>query len=88
MQALKIWNEEKPPQLLEIELFEIENTFGVRMRFQANSVPLSTWESKEERLGRFFTKNMKAKVLSKDSGQIELTLTPSKEIKEISSQDR
>jgi len=88
LQALKLWSEDKPPELVEIELLEIEKDYGVRMRFKANGVPLENWKSKEERLGRFFAKNLTAKITSKDSKEIELTLIPNKQVTEISSEDK
>ncbi len=87
LKVLKLWDEEKPPQLLEIELLEIEKDYGICMKFKSNGVPLKSWKSKEERLGRFFAKNLTAKIVSKNSELIELTLIPNKQVTEISSKD-
>ncbi len=87
LQVLKLWNEESPPELLEIELLEISGEYGVRMKFRSKAVPLEIWKSKEERLGRFFAKNLTANISSKKDQEIELTLLPEKKLTEISGED-
>ncbi len=87
LQVLKLWSDDKPPKLIEIELLEIEQEYGIRLKFKPNGVPLENWKSKEERLGRFFAKNLKAEITSKSSNEIELTLIPNKQVTEISSKD-
>lgn len=74
LQALKLWNEEKPPQLKTIKLLEKEAGYGVEMRFETNGVPMEKWEEKKDRLGRFFAKDLKATITSVKAGEIELTL--------------
>ncbi len=87
LQALKLWSEEKPPKLLEIELLEIEEDYGISMTFNPNGVPLETWKTKEERLGRFFAKNLSAEIISNKPDEIQLTLIPNKQVTEITTKD-
>ncbi|ABX08431.1 DUF2854 domain-containing protein [Prochlorococcus marinus] len=86
LQVLKLWNEAKPPQLQEIELLERGNGYGIQMKFKFNGVPITKWEDKKDRLGRFFAKNLNANITSDTSGEIELTLLPKETLTENSSQ--
>ncbi len=79
LQALKLWDEKNPPKLLEIALLEIEENFGVRMKFEAKGVPLEKWEKEQERLGRFFAKNLIANINSNTPEEITLELRPKTE---------
>ncbi len=74
LQVLKLWNDEKPPQLKAITLLEKEATYGVEMVFEPNGVPMEKWQEKKDRLERFFAKNLKATITATESGEIELTL--------------
>ena len=74
LQVLKLWNEEKPPQLKEIKLLEKGTSYGIEMKFETNGVPMEKWQEKQDRLGRFFAKNLQATITSIKSGEIELTL--------------
>ncbi|AAP99545.1 MULTISPECIES: DUF2854 domain-containing protein [Prochlorococcus] len=76
LQALKLWDENKPPQLREIELIQIEKNFGVRMKFDFCGVPLQKWQEKKDRLGRFFAKDLIAEISSNDQGELFLELLP------------
>ncbi len=76
LQALKLWDDNKPPQLIEIELIEIDQKFGVRMKFKSYGVPLEKWQEKKERLGRFFAENLVADITSSIPSEIELKLIP------------
>ena len=58
LKVLELWDEDNPPQLLEIEELERSQQYGVRMRFEIAGVPLDKWEKKQERLGRFFAKGL------------------------------
>ncbi len=78
LQVLKLWDESKPPQLKEICVLEQENMCGVQMQFETNGVPMEKWQEKKDRLGRFFAKSLEAELISESSGQIKLTLLPSK----------
>ena len=79
LQALKLWDEGKPPQLKEITLLEKANTFGIQLRFKCNGVPQEKWNDKKDRLGRFFSKGLMATIKPDKSGNVEIVLLPSSE---------
>ena len=76
LQALNLWDERQPPQLREIKLIEIEEKFGVKMKFDFCGVPVEKWEEKKDRLGRFFANGLIAKITSENLGELTLELTP------------
>ncbi len=76
LQALKLWDERNPPKLLEIGLLEIEENFGITMKFESEGVSLEKWQEKKERLGRFFVKDLIANINCSSSGEINLELRP------------
>ena len=76
LEALKLWDEDNPPQLVEIEELNPNGSYGLRLRFQLNAVPLDRWEQKRERLGRFFAKGLQAQLTSLEDEQLDLTLLP------------
>ena len=82
LQALKLWNEDSPPALTEIELLETQDGYGVRLRFNIAGVPLANWEEKKERLGRFFAQNLQAELNSLSKKELDLILLPNKNEKE------
>ncbi len=82
LQSLKLWNESKPPQLLEIELIKKDQSFGIRMKFKFGGVPLEKWEEKKDRLGRFFAKDLIANISSNAEGELNLELLPKTSITE------
>ncbi len=82
LQALKLWDEKKPPKLLEISLLEIENNFAIKMKFESKGVTLKEWEEKKDRLGRFFSKNLNADISSSNPEEINLELRPKSSNKE------
>ncbi|QNG26223.1 DUF2854 domain-containing protein [Synechococcus sp. HK01-R] len=76
LEALKLWDEDTPPQLLEIEELASDGGYGLRLRFTLGAVPLERWQEREERLGRFFAKGLQAKIAALGSDRIDLTLLP------------
>ena len=80
LQALKLWNDANPPKLREIELIEIAENYGVRMKFEFCGVPLEKWESQKDRLGRFFAKNLTAEITSISTTELKLELLPKQNI--------
>jgi len=76
LEALKLWDEDNPPQLLEIEELSDSNGYGLRLRFACNAVAHDRWQDKQERLGRFFAKGMEAKLVNLDDDQLDLLLIP------------
>ncbi len=76
LQALKLWDDNKPPQLIEIELTENDQDFGVRMKFEFCGVPIEKWQQKKDRLGRFFAKDLIADITPTSEGELILELLP------------
>ncbi len=76
LEVLNLWDDDNPPQLLEIEEMEINGEYGIRMRFELAGVPLKKWEDKQERLGRFFAKGLEAQLISPNPEQLDLMLLP------------
>ena len=76
LKALKLWDQANPPQLLEIEELETVGGYGIRLRFKTAGVTLARWQEKQERLGRFFAKGLKAEMLSSKKGEIDLMIVP------------
>ena len=76
LEALKLWDEDKPSQLLEIEEISSEDGYGLRMRFACEAVGLERWQERRERLGRFFAKGLEAQILPLENDQLDLTLLP------------
>ena len=74
--ALKLWDQDKPPQLIEIEELKTEEGYGIRLRFNIMGVPLIRWQEKQERLGRFFAKDMQAELLSPNENELDLMIVP------------
>tara|TARA_Y100001968_G_scaffold161870_1_gene148033 strand:- start:409 stop:960 length:552 start_codon:yes stop_codon:yes gene_type:complete len=79
LRVLKLWDIDNPPQLLEIEELVKDGDYGIRMRFEMAGVPLEKWNSKKERLGRFFAKGLSAELFCPSPGELDLTLLPQKQ---------
>ena len=76
LEALKLWDEDNPPQLLEIEELSETAGYGLRLRFALNAVAQERWNDKQDRLGRFFSKGMQAKLIPQDEEHLDLLLIP------------
>ncbi len=76
LQVLKLWDDENPPQLVEIEEIEANGGYGVRMKFEIGGVSMDRWQEKRERLGRFFAKGLEAELSSQSPGELDLTILP------------
>ncbi len=85
--ALELWDQEKPPQLIEIEELETVEGYGIRLRFKIEGVILSRWQEKQDRLGRFFAKGMRAEILSPNKDELDLLIVPKENQVEVTSQD-
>jgi hypothetical protein len=77
LEALKLWNDDQPPQLLSVTEFAAPHGYGLVLRFRPNGVPIEQWEAKEERLGRFFGPGLSARLSRPAPGELELALEPS-----------
>jgi hypothetical protein len=76
LEALKLWDEEEPPQLLSVEERAVEGRYGLALRFRAAGVPFSRWQDKQDRLGRFFDKGLQARLSEPARGEVLLELLP------------
>ncbi len=85
--ALKLWDQENPPQLIEIEELKTDEGYGIRLRFKTEGVALSRWEDKQERLGRFFAKGMQAELRSSQEGELDLMIVPKQNEVQTTGQD-
>lgn len=74
LEALKLWDEDTPPQLTEIEELCSAEGYGLRLRFALGAVALERWQDKQERLGRFFAKGLSAHLEVLDEAHIDLRL--------------
>ncbi len=77
LEALKLWDEDKPPQLRSIEELACDGGYGLRLRFACGAVPYERWQERQERLGRFFGSGLRAELESRKPGGLQLSLLPS-----------
>ena len=76
LEALKLWDEDQPPQLLSVSEQAVDGRYAVALRFEAAGVPYSRWQEKGERLGRFFDKGLQARLSEPAAGEVLLELLP------------
>ena len=76
LEALNLWDDDKPPQLTEVEQLGTSSGFGIRMHFQCGAVLLERWEAKRERLGRFFASGHRAVINPCGKEEFDLILLP------------
>ncbi len=74
LEALKLWDEDRPPQLESIEEIQQDNDYGLRLLFDCQGVPYQRWQDREDRLGRFFGPGLRAELSQPDSAHLLLTL--------------
>jgi len=74
LEALKLWDEERPPQLLSVAEIGTEGSYGLVLTFDTGGVPLERWQDQQERLGRFFGPGLSSELEAISSGQLRLTL--------------
>lgn len=77
LQALKLWDEEEPPELLSVEELSLPEGYGLRLCFSTGAVPFPRWQACQERLGRFFGPGLQARLMSVAEDRLALTLSPS-----------
>ena len=75
LEALKLWDEEAPPQLLSVEELD-HGGYGLRLLFELNGVPAERWQERCDRLGRFFGPGLRAELAEAGSGRLSLSLLP------------
>ncbi|GDX71819.1 hypothetical protein LBMAG39_02520 [Cyanobium sp.] len=76
LEALKLWDEDAPPQLLSVLELAVDGGYGLALRFRTEGVPYGRWQEKQERLGRFFAKGLQARLSQPGSGEVLLELLP------------
>jgi hypothetical protein len=76
LQALKLWDENDPPELRSVEELALPEGYGLRLAFATGAVPFPRWEACQERLGRFFGPGLRAELVQVSEDQIALTLRP------------
>ena len=76
LEALKLWDEEAPPQLESVTELAVEGRYCLAMRFRLEGVPYERWQQKQDRLGRFFDKGLEARLSQPASGELLLELLP------------
>jgi hypothetical protein len=79
LMALKLWDDDSPPQLLQTEELDQDGAYGLRLRFSVGAVPLERWEAQQGRLGRFFGPGLKAELQTIGTDQLDLSLLPDRQ---------
>jgi len=74
LEALKLWDEDNPPQLVTVEERDEANRYALLLRFDCQAVPYQRWLDLEGRLGRFFGSGLGCSVSQPAPGQVELKL--------------
>jgi hypothetical protein len=76
LEALKLWDEDAPPQLLSVQELAVEGRYAISLRFRTEGVPMARWQEKQDRLGRFFDKGLQARLSQPANGELLLELLP------------
>ncbi len=76
LEALKLWDEDSPPQLLAVEELEASGGYGLRLTIECQGVPFERWQDRQDRLGRFFGPGLAADLQQAGPGRLTLSLLP------------
>lgn len=76
LEALKLWDEQDPPQLLQVEELALPEGYGLRLTFVSGAIPLSRWQASLDRLGRFFGPGLRAELAQCPNDHVALILRP------------
>jgi hypothetical protein len=76
LEALKLWDDDAPPQLVAIEELEHAGRYGLRLQFETHGVDFQRWQDRQERLGRFFGPDLRAELSQAGAGRLSLSLLP------------
>jgi hypothetical protein len=76
LEALKLWDDDQPPQLISVEELDCGGRYGIRLRFTCGAVPFERWLERRERIGRFFGPGLSATLNRIDDEQFSLSLLP------------
>ncbi|MCX5932320.1 MAG: DUF2854 domain-containing protein [Cyanobacteria bacterium] len=82
LEALKLWSDDAPPQLLSVAERDVDGGYGLVLHFRCQGVPAERWQSKQERLGRFFGPDLHAELRLISPGELELSLLPGADVAE------
>lgn len=74
LEALNLWDETTPPQLLSVEEIERGGGYGLRLLFDCGAVGADRWQDRQDRLGRFFGPGLAASLSQPSPGRVELEL--------------
>jgi hypothetical protein len=72
LEALKLWDDDNPPQIETIEEYSYEGRYALRLRVSLNSVPRERWQALEGRLGRFFGPGLEARLEDEGPGALSI----------------
>jgi hypothetical protein len=76
LEALKLWDEEAPPQLVAVEELDHGGRYGLRLTIDCQGVAFERWQDRRERLGRFFGPGLTADLQQAGPGRLQLSLLP------------
>lgn len=76
LEALKLWDEDRPPRLETVEELDCGGAYGLRLGFACEGVPAERWLERQERLGRFFGTGLRAELETAARGHLILSLLP------------
>lgn len=76
LEALKLWDEDSPPQLLSVEELDHGGAYGLRLTIDYQGVPFERWQDRQDRLGRFFGPGLSADLQQAGPGRLQLSLLP------------
>jgi len=75
LEALKLWREDKPPELIGLREDDVQGRYQLTMRFQLGSDEDSqAWLDKRDRLARFFGPGLEAAVVVIDPCRVDVQL--------------
>ena len=75
LEALKLWNQDRPPQLMGIREEDVQGRYQLTLRFQLGAEEDSqAWLDQRDRLARFFGPGLEAAVVVVDPRCIDVQL--------------
>ncbi len=80
LEALKLWNDDAPPELVSVAERAAEGGYGLVLHFRCHGVPVERWQARQERLGRFFGPGLRAELRLVSPGELELSLLPGADV--------
>ncbi|MBC1260820.1 DUF2854 domain-containing protein [Synechococcus sp. BSF8S] len=82
LEALKLWNDDQPPELVSVAEQDCDGGYGLVLHFRCHGVPPERWQAKQERLGRFFGPGLRAELRAISESDLELSLLPATDVAE------